>query len=72
MLLQLLMLYVVLVFGGGTLINTGHPVATEVGRIMHLVTFVHPAIHWTDGHGLDPVADGLRVLSRGFPVERLL
>ncbi|MHC5023271.1 MAG: hypothetical protein ACYTGG_05095 [Planctomycetota bacterium] len=62
------MLYVLMVFGGGTLINTGHPVAVEVGRMLHLVTFVEPTISWADHAGHDALAGGLRVLAHGVNV----
>ena len=57
----------VLVLGGGTLINTGHPVAVEAGKLMQTVTFVEPAIGWASDHAA-PVAHGLRVLQAGVPV----
>ncbi len=61
-LFQLVVLYMMLVLGGGTLINTGHPVAEEAGRLIQTVTLVDPAIQWADSHGLNPVAGGLPVL----------
>ena len=60
--------WLVLVVGGGTLINTGHPVATEAGRLIQTVTFVEPATYWADSQGLRHVAVGLRLLSHGIPV----
>ncbi len=63
---NVLFLYVLLVFGGGTLINTGHPIAVEVGQLLHLVTFVDPAIFWADSHGYEPLANAIRVLSDGI------
>ena len=61
-----LLAYVLLVFGGGTLINTGHPIAVEVGQLLHLITFVDPAIYWADSHGYEPLANASRVLSDGI------
>ena len=60
--------WLVLVVGGGTLINTGHPVASEAGRLIQTITFVEPATCWADSRGLGPMADGLRLLSHGIPV----
>ncbi len=68
LLFQLLLLYVLLVVTGGTLINTGHPVAVEVGRLLHLVTLVDPAIGWAHGCGLERVAEGLHALAGGVPL----
>jgi hypothetical protein len=68
LLLNLALAWMILVVGGGTLINTGHPVATEAGRLLHTVTLVEPTINWTHDRGLDPVAHGVAVLSRGIPV----
>ncbi len=71
-LLNLVLAYVLLVLGGGTLINTGHPVAVETGKLMQLVTLVQPTIHWAKANDHDKVAGGLMVLAGGVPVGRLL
>ncbi len=71
-LFQLVVLYMMLVLGGGTLINTGHPVAEEAGRLLHTVTLVDPAIQWAENHGLNPVAGGLRLAAGGLPVHKLI
>ncbi len=63
--------WLMLVVGGGTLINTGHPVATEAGRLIQTVTLVEPATVWADSRGYQPVATGLRVLSHGIPVKSI-
>ncbi len=68
LLFNVALLYLALVVGGGTLINTGHPVAVEAGRLLQTVTFVEPSIAWAHASGLDAVAGGLRLLSAGFPV----
>ncbi len=68
LLFNVALLYLALVVGGGTLINTGHPVAIEAGRILQTVTFVEPAIGWAQASGFDAMAGGLRFLSTGFPV----
>lgn len=65
---KLLLLYAVLVIGGGTLINTGHPVAVEVGQILHLVTFVEPASHWAHAQGFEPLAATIDFLAAGLPI----
>ena len=71
-LLNLVLAYALLVVGGGTLINTGHPVAVETGKLMQLVTLVQPTIHWAKANDHDKVAGGLTVLAGGVPVGRLL
>ena len=71
-LLNLVLAYVLLVMGGGTLINTGHPVAVEVGKIMQVVTLVEPTIHWAKSNDHYKVAGSLLVLSSGVPVGRSL
>ncbi|MDY7109541.1 MAG: hypothetical protein SYC29_12975 [Planctomycetota bacterium] len=71
-LMHLLLLYALLVFGAGTLIHTGHPVAVELGRLIHTVTFVEPGIYWAESSGLDPLADGLRLLAHGVDVARFV
>ena len=68
-LVQLVFLYALMVFGGGTLINTGHPVAMEVGHILQLVTFVEPAIYWAQGAGYENVSEGLRILASGVQLS---
>ena len=62
------LLYVGLLVAGGTLVNTGHPVATEAGHWLQLITFVEPTIHWAQASGFDHMASGLRFLSAGFPI----
>ncbi len=71
-LLNLVLAYVLLVVGGGTLINTGHPVAVEAGKLMQVVTLVEPTLHWAKSNDHDKVAGGLLVLSSGVPVGRSL
>ena len=61
--------WLLLVVGGGTLINTGHPVAAEAGRLIQTVTLIEPAPAWADTQGYQPVATSLRVLSHGIPVS---
>ncbi len=68
LILNFALAWLILVGGGGTLINTGHPVAVEAGRLLHTVTFVEPVIGWADARGLNPVAHGLTVVSHGIPV----
>jgi hypothetical protein len=53
---------------GGTLMNTGHPVAMEAGHLLHVVTLIDPAIYWADMQGVEPVAHGLRFISHGVPI----
>lgn len=64
---KLVLLYVGLVWGGGALIGSGNPLAAEVGKLVHVVTFVDPAIAWTDAQGWGCVANGMRVLASGAP-----
>lgn len=70
-LLKGIMLYIVLVVVAGTLINTGHPVAAEVGRILQTIMFVEPSIGWAESQGFSPLAQGLRMLSSGLPIAPL-
>jgi len=72
MLLNFVLAYVILVGGGGTLINTGHPVAVEAGKMVQTITFVQPTIHWAENTNHRVVAHGLRVLSNGLPVGQLM
>ncbi len=65
-LFKTVLLYVGLVFASGTLINTGHPVAVESGRLIQTVTFVEPAIHWTQSHGYGLIAHGLKAVADGY------
>lgn len=69
---HLLLLYLLLVFGAGTLIHTGHPVAVEVGRLIHTVTLVEPSIHWAESGGHNMLAGGLRVLAGGVDLGRFV
>ena len=68
-LINLALAWVLLVVGGGTLINTGHPVAVEAGRLIQTVSFVEPTILWADGQGYQPLAGTLKVLQSGIPVS---
>ena len=67
---QILLTYAILVFTGGTLIQTGHPVAVETGRLMHTVLLVEPATHWTAANHLRPVAGAIDFLARGVDIGR--
>jgi hypothetical protein len=69
LLLNLAFAWLLLVVTGGTLMNTGHPVAVEAGRLIHVVTLVDPAIMWVDNRGAEPLATGLRVISHGIPIS---
>lgn len=68
---QILAVYAVLVFTGGTLIQTGHPVAVETGRLIHTVLLVEPATHWTADHGMKPIAGAIDLLARGVDVAAM-
>ena len=65
-LFKLVLLYVGLVFAGGTLINTGHPVAVESGRLIHTVTFLEPATNWLQSHGYGAIAYGMNAVAGGM------
>ena len=71
MLFHLLLLYIVLVFTGGTLQHVNHPVAVETGRLLQTITFVEPTIYWADSRGWHPLAYGLRVLAHGVDLQQL-
>jgi hypothetical protein len=68
LLLNLALAWLLLVVTGGTLINSGHPVAVEAGQLLHVLTLVDPAISWADAQGVEPVAHGLRLVSYGIPI----
>lgn len=68
LLFNLILAYVLLVVGGGTLINTGHPVAMEAGHLLQVVTLVEPSIAWAHGHGYEPLAQGIQTLANGVPL----
>ena len=70
-LFNLLLAWVLLVVGGGTLINTGLPVAVEAGQLIHTVTFVDPTIGWAEARGLETLGHGLRLISHGIPVPSM-
>ena len=72
LLLNLVLAWLLLVVGGGTLLRTDHPVAVETGRILHTVTFVQPAIGWADDRGIRPLSGGLRLAAGGLPIERVM
>jgi hypothetical protein len=63
--------YVGLLLLSGTLINTGNPLAIEIGELVQVVTFVEPAIHWAQSSDLDTIANGLRLLSSGLPINEI-
>jgi hypothetical protein len=66
---KLVLLYAVLVLTGGTLINTGNPIAYEVGQLIHVLTFVDHLGAWANGHGLTFLAGGLDALQGGLPLD---
>jgi hypothetical protein len=68
LLFNLALAWLLVVVAGGTLINTGHPVAVEAGQLLHVVTLVEPAISWADAQGVEFAAHGLRFLSDGIPI----
>ena len=70
-LVNVIVSYVLLIVIGGTLINTGHPVAIEAGRIIHLITFVEPLTLWAQAQHLQPLAQGLAALSNGVPLPHM-
>ena len=72
LLFKLIILYVVLVYSGGTLQHVPHPVANEAGKLIHTVTLVEPSIHWADSNGYRPLSVGLRFLSNGVDVNRAI
>jgi hypothetical protein len=67
-LFRVALLYAALVVTGGTLMNTGHPVAAEAGGLIRQLTFVDPAISWADAKGLAGLAGGLRLMAGGIPI----
>src|SRR5262245_12333540 len=69
-LFRVFILYFVLVFGGGTLMNTNYSMAVEAGKFMQMVTFVEPTIEWAEGRGYHGLARGLKALAGGAPVGK--
>ena len=65
---SMLLIYGTLVFGSGTLIKTGNPVAVEAGRLIQVVTFVEPTINWAHGSGHHGLANGIDFLSSGIRI----
>jgi hypothetical protein len=55
----------------GTLINTGHPLAIEIGELIQVVTFIEPTIYWADSNDMETVANGLRMLADGLPINQI-
>ncbi|UCD75261.1 MAG: hypothetical protein JSV91_15940 [Phycisphaerales bacterium] len=72
MLFKLILLYVILVYSGGTLQHIKHPVANETGKLIHTVTLVEPSIHWADHNGYRPLSAGLRFLANGADVNKAI
>jgi len=70
-LMQLLFAWAILVFAGGTLINTGHPVAVETGRLIHTVTFVEPLDRWAEHRDYDLLSNTVGLLRKGVNVGAL-
>ena len=66
--ITLMLIYGSLVFGSGTLMNTGHPVAVEAGRLIQVVTFVEPTINWVERVGHPILASGLTRLASGVEI----
>ena len=71
-----LVVTLVLVYAGallfsGTLINTGHPLAVEIGQLIQVVTLVDPSITWAESNDMETVASGLRLLSGGLPINQI-
>lgn len=71
MIVQVLFVWAALVFSGGTLINTGHPVAVETGRLIQTVTLAEPAARWSEDHGMKPVASAIEFLRHGVDLAAL-
>lgn len=67
----LVIAYAGMLLVSGTLINTGEPLAVEVGRLMQTVTFVEPTIHWAETSEMDTLAKGIRFLSGGLPINEV-
>ncbi|MEM7229881.1 MAG: hypothetical protein AAF432_13810 [Planctomycetota bacterium] len=68
-LFKLAIVYIVLIFAGGTLQRVNHPVAVEAGNLVHTVTLINPAIAWADNVDADWLATGLRVASNGMELS---
>jgi len=60
--------YAAVVFASGTMIRTGHPLASEVGRVVQQVTMIQPAIEWTESQQWMPLASALRLIADGAPI----
>lgn len=69
-LVRIVIAYVILIAGAGTMMRVSHPVVREAGSLLHTVSMVDPAIRWTASHRLQPLAAGLQMISQGLPIER--
>jgi hypothetical protein len=63
--IEFVLVYLLLIFAGGTMMRTGHPVAVEAGKLVHTVTLVKPAIYYAQERDLHFVANGLRIVANG-------
>ncbi len=72
MVVDLALAYALLVFGAGTAIGTGNPVAIEAGELIQTVLFVEPVIEWASINDLPTMASGGRWLASGFDFAAVL
>ena len=65
--LKTAVIYVGVVFAGGTLVHSGHDGAQRIGVALHRVTMINPLIRWADAHDHDGMLHVLLTIADGVP-----
>jgi hypothetical protein len=64
--------YVAVVFGSGTMQQSEDPLVAGTGEAIQQATLIEPAIQWALSHGLTPLADLLQYLANGIDPHTVL